>query len=75
MTQPATQTGTPVKLMTPRELAEFLQVDPERLYEWRRKGDGPRFVKLGRDVRYRRADVHAWLEANLRSTTKDGDGS
>jgi len=30
----------------------------------RREGRGPRFLKLGKMVRYRRADVEAWLEAS-----------
>ena len=31
----------------------------------RHKGTGPRYVKLGRKVYYRRADVQAWIEANV----------
>lgn len=30
----------------------------------RRERRGPRFLKLGKMVRYRRADVEAWLEAS-----------
>jgi predicted DNA-binding transcriptional regulator AlpA len=34
-------------------------------------GGGPFFVKLGRSVRYRRADVLAWIEARrVRSTSQ-----
>jgi predicted DNA-binding transcriptional regulator AlpA len=29
--------------------------------KWRAKADGPPFIKVGRLVRYRRADVEAWL--------------
>jgi predicted DNA-binding transcriptional regulator AlpA len=32
-------------------------------------GDGPTYVKLGRKVFYRRADVEAWIESNLRTRT------
>ncbi len=32
-------------------------------------GDGPTFCKLGRRVFYRRADIEAWIEANLRTRT------
>lgn len=31
----------------------------------RHMGTGPRYVKLGRKVYYRRADVQAWIEANV----------
>jgi hypothetical protein len=30
----------------------------------RHKGGGPAYVKLGRKVYYRRADIEAWIEAN-----------
>jgi hypothetical protein len=35
----------------------------------RHLGGGPTYVKLGRKVFYRRADVEAWIEANLRTRT------
>jgi len=35
-------------------------------------GEGPRFIKLGRHVRYRADDVLAWIEKNAHtSTTED----
>ncbi len=41
----------------------------------RRKGTGPRYVKAGRGrtarVFYRREDIEAWIEANLRRSTSD----
>lgn len=35
----------------------------------RHKGTGPRYVKLGRRVYYRRADIDAWIEANVYTRT------
>ena len=32
-------------------------------------GGGPTYSKLGRKVVYRRADVEAWIEANLHTRT------
>lgn len=49
--------------MTLQELAEFLNKPVQTLYAWRHHGTGPRGIKVGRTVRYRRADVDAWLEA------------
>lgn len=46
---------------TTAELAAWLQVPPETVYKWRYTGSGPRGVRLGRHVRYRRTDVEAWL--------------
>lgn len=34
-------------------------------------GGGPTYVKLGRKVFYRRSDVEAWIEANLRTRTDE----
>lgn len=49
-------------LATPAEVAEYLNVPPRLLSQWRYLGSGPRYSKPGgRHVRYRWADVEAWL--------------
>lgn len=63
---------TPV-LLTPEQLAETLNTTTQRLAVHRMNGTGPRFVKEGRRVLYRLADVEAWLEANTRDRTT-GEG-
>jgi len=45
-------------------LAARLGVSRSTLQSWRYSGRGPRFIKLGRMVRYRLADVDAYLSAN-----------
>jgi len=52
-----------------RQAAEFLGMQPQTLDAWRCRGCGPRFVKLGRAVRYRRADLDAWVESRVRANT------
>lgn len=42
------------------------------LRKLRLTGDGPRFLKLGRAVRYRAADLDEWLAARTRSSTSAG---
>lgn len=49
-------------LMTTEQLAEFLQVPLTSLYQWRHKGLGPKGIKVGKYIRYRRSDVNAWLD-------------
>lgn len=49
------------RLLTIDELADFLQVPKATLYRWRYHGEGPPGLRLGRHVRYRQADVDAWL--------------
>ena len=38
--------------------------DRAKLAQWRHKGMGPAFYKLGRKIIYRGADLNAWVEAN-----------
>lgn len=48
-------------LLTEREAAEYLNIPSETLRYYRWQGTGPRFIKIGRYVRYRPSDVEAWL--------------
>ncbi|MGR3343351.1 MAG: helix-turn-helix domain-containing protein, partial [Paracoccaceae bacterium] len=36
----------------------------EKLAQWRHKGIGPAFYRLGRKIVYRGDDLNAWAEAN-----------
>lgn len=50
------------QLMTAAEVARLLNVAPATLYAWRCRNKGPRSTKLpSGSIRYRRADVEAWL--------------
>lgn len=51
------------EFLSPEELAEELHVPVRSIYAWRHKGTGPKGLRLGRHVRFRRADVEVWLEA------------
>ncbi|WP_106427462.1 helix-turn-helix transcriptional regulator [Nocardia farcinica] len=56
-------------LAEPKEIADFLGTSPAQLAQYRYLGKGPRFVKVGSRVRYRWADVEAWVEQNTRLST------
>ena len=47
--------------LTVQELAAWLKIPEATLYAWRSRGSGPRGAKIGRHVRYRRAEVEEWL--------------
>ncbi len=47
----------------PETLADYLDVPVRTVYSWNHSGTGPRPIRVGKHVRYRRADVEAWLEA------------
>lgn len=58
-----------INLMDSVQLADYLTNKPNTIEGWRIKGVGPRYIKIGRLVRYRLADVEEWLEAQARSST------
>ena len=43
-------------------LASELGVPIGTIYAWRYRGLGPRGYRIGKHVRFRRADIEAWLE-------------
>jgi excisionase family DNA binding protein len=50
------------QLLTITETAELLRTPVATLRWWRHTGKGPRSFKIGRGVRYRRSDLHAWID-------------
>jgi predicted DNA-binding transcriptional regulator AlpA len=60
------------RLMNQRDLAQYIGKSTAWCERARWAGEGPRFIKLGRHVRYRADDVMAWLEANTRTSTSEG---
>ncbi len=52
-------------LLTPDTVAGLLQVAKGTLEIWRVRRFGPRFCKVGRLVRYRRADIDAFIAARM----------
>jgi excisionase family DNA binding protein len=51
------------EFMRTSELAEYLRVPEGTLRYWRYMRRGPRSVRLGRRVVYRRADVEDWINS------------
>jgi hypothetical protein len=58
------------QLLSPADLSALIGVDERTLAVWRVGRRGPDFVKLGRAVFYRRADVNAWIELNVSPTDR-----
>lgn len=61
--EPRRQTAEP--LLSPAALAELLDVPLGSVYRWRSRGEGPPGIRVGKHVRYRPADVAAWLDAKF----------
>ena len=51
------------------EAAQYLGVEKSTLEAYRCRGGGPVFVKYHRAVRYRKADLDAFIEQSLRRNT------
>ena len=59
-------------LINEKEAGAFLGLTVRALQAMRQRGDGCRFIRLSsRCIRYRRADLKAWAEARLRTSTAD----
>jgi len=53
----------PTEMMSERQVAEYMNMSLSSLRKWRLFRKGPKFVKLGRAIRYRRTDVETWLSS------------
>ena len=63
------------RIMTDVQVAERLGVSRFTVRSWRLKGVGPRFLKMGRAVRYRSQDVDEYERQALVETQATSDHS
>lgn len=65
------------RALTESEVAELLGLSVATLRAWRHRGKGPRFLRLGRSVRYLPADVADFVRASavdtMPASSSDGD--
>ncbi|MET4618678.1 putative DNA-binding transcriptional regulator AlpA [Arthrobacter sp. 2762] len=57
------------KLRNTKETADYLGITDKSLVQKRYMGTGPKFIKMGRTVRYRQADIDAWLDEQTHEQT------
>ncbi|MEA2000481.1 MAG: helix-turn-helix domain-containing protein [Actinomycetota bacterium] len=55
------------RLLTVEDLAEYLDVPVATIYAWRYRRQGPPGFRVGRHLRYRRADVEQWISDRLKA--------
>ena len=58
-----------VVILTTREAARYLGLSTSTLNKWRCYGFGPKYLKLGRAVRYRQEELDRYLEGRLYQST------
>ena len=56
-----------VRLLETVHAADELGLSPRTLEGWRRRGEGPPYLKIGRRVKYRPEDIEAYKAARLRA--------
>ncbi len=59
-------------LIDEKVAGDFLDLTARTMQAMRQRGGGPRYVLISaRCVRYRRADLRAWADARVRTSTSD----
>jgi predicted DNA-binding transcriptional regulator AlpA len=58
-------------LLREGETSSILGLSKRTLQDWRVRGCGPKFVKVGRSVRYRLEDVQAFVNENVHQSTSE----
>ena len=68
---PDSFTMAPPGCVGPEDAGRILGVARKTLDNWRWAGGGPLYLKVGRNIWYRRSDLDRWLLSRLRSSTSD----
>lgn len=61
-------TRTPLATMV--EVSDYLKTPVWTLRRWRSQGTGPKSSRVGRNVRYKWADVDTWLESQTKTPAR-----
>ena len=51
------------------DLADRLGVSTQTIHQMRYRGDGPVAVRIGRTLKFRHADIEAWIESRVESAS------
>lgn len=65
------ESGAMDSLIDPKQAAPILGLSVRTLERHRLAGTGPRYVRLGRLVRYRQQDLVDFVDRNLRRSTAE----
>jgi excisionase family DNA binding protein len=58
-------------LLTQREAATLLKLSERTVERMRTSGLGPKFIRLGRSIRYRLTDIESYIASRLVSSTSE----
>lgn len=51
------------RLWSTQELANFLGLPVQTIYQWRKRKYGPPGRRMGRHIRYRQSEVERWIDS------------
>jgi len=54
-----------MNVMNEKEVAQMLALPVRTVQIWRSRGQGPYYLKIGRNVRYREEDVLKFIDASV----------
>jgi len=63
--------GNADALLHARDAARMLNVSTSWLAKARLSGDGPRYVKIGRSVRYPESSIREYIKSRMRGSTSE----
>jgi predicted DNA-binding transcriptional regulator AlpA len=63
--------GTIDPLLHPKDAAKILNLSTSWLAKARLRGDGPRYVKIGRAVRYPESSLREYVKSRMRGSTSE----
>ena len=53
------------RLLSVKELADYLEVPVKTIYTWRHRNTGPKGFRVGKHLRFRWHDVQAWVAQRI----------
>lgn len=53
------------RLWTIKEVAHYLNVEVQTIYQWRTKGYGPRGARVGKHIRWDPDEVETWFRDQI----------
>ncbi len=66
-----TQQNLTTTVLTVTQAAKYLGLAVSTLNKWRCHGGGPAFIKMGRAVRYKQADLEVYISKHKATSTSE----
>lgn len=61
-------------LLSVPDLAEYLGVPVQTIYDWRLRGEGPRAYRFGKRIKFAVSDVRVWVDSHRDPAAPDASG-